>query len=310
MANSVDIIKFFCCILIVASHVGDIIPNTTANYFYGQWFFRFCVPFFFMSSGYFFTGMNSVKKRSYILRILAFYIISSVLYSAYIAETSPLWYQIAFGFHHLWYLIALAEGLILLWLTEFISKRAGNIFAVVMLAVGIIFCTYWKMSESEAVKSCANFIDSYMGGARNGIFFAFPMLAAGRELYRHKEIFNMRLSSAVMFTIAAFVLSFIEAECIRRNLTPPIYNDVTIFGWTPAFFLLIIGLKVHVKYSPETMRTLRKVNDLVYILHAMLVIIADKQLELPRVSNFLFSAVVSFGVSFAIVSIAKRIGKR
>ena len=263
MANSVDIIKFFCCILIVASHVGDIIPNPTANYFYGQWFFRFCVPLFLMSSGYFFAGMSSVKKRSYILRILAIYVLSSVLYSAYIAETSPLWPQLVFGFHHLWYLIALAEGLILLWLTEHVSRKAGNIFAVLMFSVGIIFCSYWKMSDSEAVKSCAGFIDSYMGGARNGIFFAFPMLAAGRELYRHKEILSMILSSAVMFTVGAFALSFIEAEFLRRNITPPIHNDITIFGWIPALFLLVIGLKVHVKYSPASMRTLRKVNDLV-----------------------------------------------
>ena len=202
MVNSVDIIKFFCCILVIASHVGNIIPNPTANYFFGQCFFRFCVPFFFMSSGYFFAGMSSVKKRSYIIRVLAVYIISSILYSAYIAEFSPIWYQIVFGFHHLWYLVALAEGLMLLWLTERIGRRAGNIFAVIMLAVGVLFCTYWRLSDSEAVKSCAGFINAYMGSARNGIFFAFPMLAAGSELYRHREILNMRLSSAVMFSVA------------------------------------------------------------------------------------------------------------
>ena len=149
-----------------------------------------------------------------------------------------------------------------------------------------------------------------MCGARNGVFFAFPMLAAGRELYRNREILNMRLSSAVMFMVGAFALSFIEAEFIRRNFIPPIYNDITIFGWTPAFFLLIIGLKVHVKYSTTSMKTLRKVNALVYILHFAIIIIAERQLELFSVNNFLFTAVVSFAVSIAIVSISQRIGKR
>ncbi len=250
MVNSVDIIKLFCCILIIASHVGNIFANTTANYFYGQRFFRFCVPFFFMSSGYFFSGMDSGKKRSYIIRILAIYIISSVLYSVYIAENSPLWPQLVFGFNHLWYLIALAEGLILL------------------------------------------------------------LLFAGRELYKHREIVNMKMSSAIIFTVAAFTLSFIEAEILRRNITPPIYNDITIFGWIPAFFLLIIGLKVHVEYSPASMRTLRKVTDLVYILHFMVIIIAARQLELSGMSNFLFTAVVSFAVSSAVVIIPKRISLR
>ena len=203
-----------------------------------------------------------------------------------------------------------SEGLMLLWFTELISKRAGNIFAVIMLAVGILFCTYWKLSEYKVIKLCAVFINSYMGGARNGIFFAFPMLAAGRELYRNREFLNIRLSSAVMFTVGAFALSFIEAEFIRRNFIPPIYNDITIFGWTPAFFLLIIGMNVHVKYSATSMSTLRKVNDLVYILHFTFLIVAERQLGLFSVSNFLFAAVVSVAVSFAIVSISQRISKR
>ena len=86
-----------------------------------------------------------------------------------------------------------------------------------------------------------------------GNIFAVIMLAAGRELYRNRKILNMKLSSAVMFTPGAFVLSFIEAECIRRNF-------ITIFGWTPAFFLLIIGLQFHVKYSTTSSRKTVRLN--------------------------------------------------
>ena len=80
-----------------------------------------------------------------------------------------------------------------------------------------------------------------------GNIFAVIMLAVGRVLNRRREILNMRLSTAIMFMAGAFALSFIEAECIRRNF-------ITIFGWTPAFFLLIIDLQVHVKYSITSSR--------------------------------------------------------
>lgn len=68
--NCVDLLKLLMCILIVGSHCLPLFLSESANYYYGQWFFRFCVPFFFISTGYFFAKMNTQKQKMYIKRII------------------------------------------------------------------------------------------------------------------------------------------------------------------------------------------------------------------------------------------------
>ena len=75
-----DVIKYFSAILILASHCLPLIPNDSFNFFFGQWFFRFCVPLFIISSGYFFTSFDRGGKVKYLKRIAVLYIIASLLY--------------------------------------------------------------------------------------------------------------------------------------------------------------------------------------------------------------------------------------
>ena len=45
--NCIDIVKLVCCVLIIGSHTLPLFSSDTLNYYYGQCFFRFCVPFFY-----------------------------------------------------------------------------------------------------------------------------------------------------------------------------------------------------------------------------------------------------------------------
>ena len=64
--NTLDILKVIATILIIGSHCLPLFVNKTYNYYYGQYLFRFCVPLFFLSSGYYFTKMDYIQKKSYI----------------------------------------------------------------------------------------------------------------------------------------------------------------------------------------------------------------------------------------------------
>ena len=61
-ANYVDVAKMVCCILIIGSHCLPLFENENLNYYYGQWLMRFCVPFFFLSTGFFFKRMDEKKR--------------------------------------------------------------------------------------------------------------------------------------------------------------------------------------------------------------------------------------------------------
>ena len=72
--NILDLIKVVACVLIVGSHCLPLFRNDGLNYYYGQWFFRFCVPLFFVSTGYFFAKMEVARKKAYIKRIVLLYL--------------------------------------------------------------------------------------------------------------------------------------------------------------------------------------------------------------------------------------------
>ena len=69
-----DILKYVCAVLVLASHCLPLAANDEINFFYGQWFFRFCVPFFLISSGYFFASFDGKGKWAYIRRIALLYV--------------------------------------------------------------------------------------------------------------------------------------------------------------------------------------------------------------------------------------------
>lgn len=135
--NSVDIIKTLCCILIVGSHCLPVFHSDVLNYYYGQWLFRFCVPFFFVSTGYFFFGMEAKQRWHYIFRIILLYFASTLLYFPLLMRTGFI-RSLIFGYHHLWYLVALVFGLLLYQLVDCIGMglKEKTVCSAILLGGG------------------------------------------------------------------------------------------------------------------------------------------------------------------------------
>ena len=130
----IDIIKLSACVLIVGSHCTPLFENDSFNFYYNQWFFRFCVPFFFIAAGYFFNTMSKSKKLSYIRRVGVLYIGSTVLYLPIIVRSTGQMRSLIFGYHHLWYLCALTLALLIVYCAEIVLK--GKRFYLVFLLLG------------------------------------------------------------------------------------------------------------------------------------------------------------------------------
>ena len=138
MKNTIDQIKLVACILIVGSHCLPLFESDIANFYYGQWFFRSCVPFFFISTGYFFAQMGKEKQKAYIKRIICIYVISAVIYlplstrGTYVNTLK----NIVFGYSHLWYLSALVIGLILVFWADKLLKNIK--YYLILTYIGVI----------------------------------------------------------------------------------------------------------------------------------------------------------------------------
>lgn len=268
--NNVGFIKAIACILIVISHCIPIAESEVVNFYYGQWFFRFCVPFFFISTGYFYSKMPFAKRRSYLIRIAAIYCLATAIYFPYILETEKgildIIKALILGYRHLWYLIALLGGLVIFEATDrVLSKRIRYILSAFLLMIGIVFDEYYKPIPYDNLSNMALLFKHL---TRNGLFFAFPMLTIGYAISTNiKCIHRIKCSILSTVTIILFLLSFAETSLLRMIIGNSITLDLSLFGWTTAIPLFCIAINTGNNLSERFRRDIRKITDVVYIIH-------------------------------------------
>lgn len=272
---TLDIIKYLSAVLIAVSHCLPITGNADVNNYFGQWFFRFCVPLFFISSGYFFELAADKKKRKYILRIAFLYVICNIIYlpitvdRAQSTGTSLAGGIILGSMTHLWYLSALLFALVILYLLGKIPK-SGIICAVllpVLLFAGIYFDEYCGVFPNDFLLSFKDKLD-IIGGARHALFFALPMLFIGKFLARSRRIMNIPAYISFFLTVIAFTLSFAECRFLFSKLGIYITCDLTLFNYLPAVFLFIFSFGIKDIFAPcINSLSLRKQADMIYFSH-------------------------------------------
>lgn len=248
--------------------------------------------------------MDTNKKIKYIKRIGLVYCFSTLLYFPFILKGGIASFikKLLFGNHHLWYLSALLIGLILLWIVERFFKFNYYSLGLVLLAVGIFFDEYYKIFDFVVWNGIASFIE-YVGGARHAMFFGLPMLLIGGWL-AEKKINISKTLCIVLFSIL-FVFGFLEACFLKSLIGTNITLDVSIWGWTPAVPLFLIGLETRVKLKPEKSRIIRKTIDIVYIIHVWVLCLVEKMSKVEYFTKFVVVVVISFLLSILLISLSK-----
>lgn len=312
-----DIFKFLAAIFILASHCLPLVPNMRINFLYGQWFFRFCVPLFLISAGYFFASFQKSDKIKYIKRIIVLYIIASALYlPAYIkAEPKTILQNLVFGYHHLWYLSALIVSLCLyLALESFpsIKKVFTKLYpylTVILIIIGAYFDEYRLVFSGISNIPVVKFISlhiKYIGGSRHALFFALPMLWIGRFIYEHKSVLTRLKTSYIWFTILSFTISLTECLLLQHFCGDKITCDITLFNYLPAVFLFMLTLV----YQPKVIerfstKTIRKTADIVYVLHIFVLSIVKRLISVTYMLRFVAVLVISLTLSYLCLKILK-----
>lgn len=135
----IDIVKFICSIIIVIFHVLPDSNRSTFVYYFSECIGRVCVPFFFITTGYFLKDANKEKIFKYIIRIIKLYLIASIIYLPFLIygfeDLEHLFRSIFInGSHyHLWYFLALIFAL----LCDLILRKSNT--KIQYLVIGILF---------------------------------------------------------------------------------------------------------------------------------------------------------------------------
>lgn len=165
---------------------------------------------------------------------------------------------------------------------------------------GIFLDEYHKLFNNSALDKVVQVV-SYVGGARHAIFFAVPMLLLG-SLIASKEIILFRQRKLYLsICVFLFALGFVEATLLKNIIGIEVTADVTIFGWTPAIPLFLFGISTKSKISVEWLRKLRKIADVVYIIHVWIIEVCKRIIGVNLFSQLILVLIFSFSIAVVVV---------
>lgn len=293
--KTLDVFKAICCILVTTAHLPSICSDRVTDMYFNQWFLRFCVPFFFVCSGYFFY--KAKDKRKTIKRIAWLFALSYVLYLPPILEgaqnlgdvISKLRWNLVFGYEHLWYLSAALEGMVVWYVLEIIPgirvlfRKLGIAASVLLLLVGALLDEHYRLLGSGMLRAVGDFL-SVFGGPRNVVFMGFPLLMFGGAMARYEEkIRKIPTWLLLVLWVGIRTLAFLETKYLYEGLGLGFTNDLTFFGCWPALILFALSFRIPMPIPGTFAKLLRKLSEYVYVLHPLVAALIMRYLTLEPI---------------------------
>lgn len=301
MNGTIDIAKLLMAVLVIGIHTEPFSFNFWLDKGFGI-VTRLCVPFFFVTSAYFFW-IKEKSAAAFLKRIVLLYVVWSIIYLPYDINTLKkmsirqlldrfLWTG---NEHALWYLCGTIIGFIITYaLLKILKPEYVLIIAILMLIIGTMKSTY-----STALKQLFNLSLPNHLGSRNGLFYSFPYMAMGMAIAKSKTQgkTDNRTKLYIGFFVSLLLLMVESYLFLIHFKTASTVLWLSVFPYTYYFFMIANNVEIQIdkKYS----LTFRKMSTLMYV---------SQYLFIPFLSKYystmqLFMAVVVSTAVFALTII-------
>lgn len=301
--------------------------NENANFFLVQILARIAVPFFFVSSSFFFFRKLNYKAglqdeanlrslKNFVFRIGKLYLIWTAVYLTLLIFS---WITGGFGvvtilrfirdfffagsYYHLWFLPALIFSVCLVY---YLARKykINELFLIsfCFYLVGMIINVYQDFllmipGVSLIIKL---YLDIFVS-ARNGLFFGFIFTVMGYYFAR-KETYG-DYKQPLINTIVSLVLLMLEAYLIlwlgyMRDLTSMYVMLIPLI-----YFLFMTLMQFTSSKLSKTSIIMRKMSTLIYVSHVYICVLVNK-ISFLSSNSFIYFLIVCFiscALSYGIV---------
>lgn len=265
--GAIDIAKFVLEILVIGIHTEPFGFNFLLDKGFGICT-RLCVPFFFITSAYFFWR-NTKAINQFLKRILLLYVIWSIIYLPFdLKELSQMtfsqilrWFFWNGNEHGLWYLWGTVIGFgIVHFLLKFFEPKHVLVISLFLLFAGTLKSTY-----STAVNQIFGIRLMNHLGSRNGLFYGLAYIALGMTIAKSatKGFFRSRKGLYAGFVISMLLLA------VESYLFVIVFKADSTILWMSVFpstyFLFEILLNSKIRLNKTLSHTIRKMSTLMYV---------------------------------------------
>lgn len=305
---SLDLLKLIMAFMVVGLHASFLADLTETGFFLTvNGFFRLAVPVFLVINGYFFAHLSGAGRAAWFRRTLMLYLVWMLIYSYAWLDPGDLHLgallgTVLSGYFHLWYVIAMIGGALVLTLLRRASTPALILSALLTFGAGL-FAQYAGNFHLFAGTALDERLNEYWA-YRNFLFFAFPFLTIGFLIHRHDLAARVSLPRAAALSALGLVLLLLESYL---NFTAPartgdIDTLAALLLLAPALFVLMMKLD-----WPGGGKTIGLLASGVYFLHPLALLILAQVTTVGHTALTLLTIGASTLLAYPLVRLSKRV---
>ncbi|MBQ2815063.1 MAG: acyltransferase [Clostridia bacterium] len=334
---ALDIVKFFCAVLIIAAHFSTERCNFSGLVDYAFSLYIFAVPFFFTCSGFlFFNNLNKYESKEekfayfkkYQKRLWIMYGCWSLVYFTYVV-----YYWIKKGvfgipqflkylhmavtiqtYSTIWFLPALAIGIaVTYYLVNRFSKKTILLIVSFLYLFSMLGASYNFVLEGTFLEG---FFDLYLlvfKSSRNGLFNAVPFIFMGYLCTQETKSEETKLAvKDILLSILFIALTIVECVILKFKFDVS-GGDVVLFLVPSSYYVVKLCVSIQLKEN-KIWLWMRNLSLLMFLSQRLfLTILID---EVPIFKNFvtwngyfglivILTLIIAF--SYCFIKLSKRI---
>lgn len=281
----IDIFKFLFSICIIALHTDLLInTNVNINWYVTHLIFRLAVPFFFITSGFFY-GKKILEEKSNIKELTKIYIkrlsypfiffliigLPFVIFQCYdgnIFKTVLIIIQkiLFYPWGALWYIGASIVAIFIL--SKFYQKKKFYfpILISFFLYLFALLCNsyYFTILDKPFLKDIIDLYMKFFLSARNGIFVGMLYISLGvilSKLYKENNLLSKKENIIGLLFIG--IIYILEIYIIKNKIT---IDDNSLFISLPFLSFLLVSFLIQLNSNKE-FKKLRNLSTGFYLVH-------------------------------------------
>ncbi|MGT2756938.1 acyltransferase [Streptococcus ovuberis] len=282
-----SLVQFSLAILVILLHAGRIFPQDSLHFIQKSLFSRVAVPFFAISSSFFYQyqlAQGYCRLKDLILSLRKTYLFWSLIFLpfalVYLAQKSipldqvPLALLIALFYtgtcYHLWYIPAFLTGYSLIhFFRRFLSLKTCLFISLILYSFGLLE-TYSAYTAGTLIGHFYQTYQHIFWTARNGIFYMPVFVCLGELAYQFhlKKLKYSQLKTGLCLSLLTFALEgwiVFRHQGIDKNFFLGLLPlSLFLFTWTIQTPLLS-------SKNDQTLRVLKSLSRYYYFIHPIFI---------------------------------------
>lgn len=307
-----DILKIIVALFVIALHCRFLYDQNEIVYqIFGNGVFKTAIPLFFCVNGFFLLNIfKSNRIKLWAKRVGILYLVWMLIYSyfwVYLNDFNPLKIipVFLFGFNHLWYLVALLFGGLVLHQLRNASNTVLIVSAIILYAIGITIQYLGKL-HVFAEHAMLDKLMNYPPLHRNFLLYALPFLNIGYVINRtnfhtklNKQLVSILLIASLALLVTDSLINYFfltGKEILNMNLSFLLLGPVLLI----AAFTFKITSKLNSKL-------LSSYSIAIYLVHPLIIFLIFNMFTLSITAMTFTTVLLSVIASYILIQLNKKL---